>query len=317
MSNRISIIVPIYNSSKTLDRCIKSIINQSYRNIEILLIDDGSTDESASICKKYEKKDNRIKYIYKDNSGVGETRNYGIKIATGNYIGFVDSDDEVLPQMYEKLINANIDKKYDIIGCSNYDTDENTGINIKRTLELKEGLQEKERIICDVLYQTKNAWGAVWNKIFKKEVFNNIKFPKNQNIEDYLVTLKAYDKFTVFFVNEPLYIHYAVQNSLSHRPYDEKMLKSYETIDEISEYFRRQEVSKKIKIGCDYLGLSLSEFICRSIWHDRKNTDAKLIKKIKKQEKKKGILKYGTFSAIKLYIKINIYYLFVKFRKVR
>ena len=317
MGKCISVIVPIYNSSKTLDRCIKSILRQEYTNLEILLINDGSVDDSESICKTYAQQDKRINYIYKKNSGAGDTRNYGINIATGDYIGFVDSDDEVLPDMYKKMINANKDEKYDIIGCSNYDTKDSGGFNIKRHLELNPGLQEKETIINDILYQTPNAWGAVWNKIFKKKVFEKIRFPETSIMEDYFVTLRAFNEFSVYYIDEPLYIHYTNNNSLSHRTFKEEMLKGYDTIHSISKYFSRKNSPKSILIGCDYLELSLSEFICRSIWRDNNYKNDWLIKKLKLQEKKKKLLKYKKLSAIKLYMRIKIYYLFTILRKVK
>ncbi len=100
---KISIVVPIYNAEKYLDRCIQSILNQSYKDLEIILIDDGSTDSSNKICNNYQKRDNRIKFISQKNEGVSAARNRGISEATGEFIGFVDSDDYIQPNMYETL----------------------------------------------------------------------------------------------------------------------------------------------------------------------------------------------------------------------
>lgn len=314
MADCISIIVPIYNSSKTLDRCIKSILCQTYKNIELLLVNDGSTDDSEKICLKYQALDNRVKYFYKENTGTGDTRNYGIIKSKGSYIGFVDSDDEVLPNMYEKLINVNKSIKYDIIGCSNYDYFEETNIKKERTLDLKEGIQNN-RIVIDILYQNKNAWGAVWNKIFKREIFNDISFIKTSTLEDYSVTLKVFNEYSVYFIKEVLYIHYINSTSLSHRVYNEKMLLGYNVVNDITNYFKLKKSPKKILNGCIYFKLSLSEFICRSIWKDKKNNNFKVLKKIKKQESIKNVFKCKSLSAFKLYLKINMYYFLMLFRR--
>ena len=100
MDDLISVIVPVYNVEEYLDRCIESIVNQTYKNLEILLIDDGSTDNSYNICDKWAKKDNRIKVVHKENGGVSSARNVGLDVATGDYIGFVDSDDYISIDMY-------------------------------------------------------------------------------------------------------------------------------------------------------------------------------------------------------------------------
>lgn len=101
----ISIIVPVYNAEKYLRECIDSILQQTYTDIEVLLIDDGSTDDSLSICQEYEKKDKRVKVYHKKNSGVSDTRNFGIDHANGEYISFCDSDDKIASSLYEVLIN--------------------------------------------------------------------------------------------------------------------------------------------------------------------------------------------------------------------
>ena len=115
---KISIIVPIYNTKKYIDRVVNCLINQTYHNLEIILVDDGSTDGSSMLCDKYKKKDNRIKVIHQKNSGVSVARNVGLKHATGEYIGFVDSDDYISLNMYETLYNNLINTNSDISVCN-------------------------------------------------------------------------------------------------------------------------------------------------------------------------------------------------------
>ena len=113
----LSIIVPVYNVEKYIERCIKSILNQSFTNFELILVDDGSPDNCGKICDEYKKKDSRIKVIHKKNGGLSDARNAGLNIATGKYIGFVDSDDIIHPQMYEKLFNCINKYNSDIVQC--------------------------------------------------------------------------------------------------------------------------------------------------------------------------------------------------------
>ena len=114
----ISIIVPVYNVEKYLSKCIDSIINQTYKNIEIILIDDGSTDSSGAICDKYALVDSRIHVLHIENSGVSNARNVGLNHATGDYIGFVDSDDYIEPNMYELLLEELIADDVDVVQCN-------------------------------------------------------------------------------------------------------------------------------------------------------------------------------------------------------
>lgn len=118
--DKISIVVPIYNVEKYLDQCVKSIINQTYKNLEIILVNDGSIDNSGKICDKYKRQDNRVIVIHKENGGSSDARNVGIQIATGKYIGFVDSDDYIEKDMYEFLYNNMINENADISCCNRF-----------------------------------------------------------------------------------------------------------------------------------------------------------------------------------------------------
>ncbi|MGZ5551627.1 MAG: glycosyltransferase family 2 protein, partial [Nitrososphaeraceae archaeon] len=120
MKDKISIIIPVYNGVKYLPKCIDSVLNQTYKNLEIILVDDGSTDESGKICDTYSLKDNRIKVVHKQNGGLSDARNTGLKIATSEYIGFVDSDDFIESDMYEILLKTLYAYDADIVQCASY-----------------------------------------------------------------------------------------------------------------------------------------------------------------------------------------------------
>ena len=116
----ISVIIPCYNVEKYIDRCMESVLNQTYRNLEIILVDDGSTDGTGEIIKKYAEHDHRIKILHQKNKGAGAARNAGMEIASGSYIGFVDSDDWIAEDMYEYLIGIIKEEDADIAACDFY-----------------------------------------------------------------------------------------------------------------------------------------------------------------------------------------------------
>lgn len=189
MDIKVSIIVPVYNVELYLNKCIKSLLNQTLKEIEIILIDDGSTDKSGSICDEYAKIDNRITVLHKNNEGLGLTRNYGIKRAKGKYIGFVDSDDYVLEDMYEHLYNIAEKHRADVVFSSNCYRITNEGEIKKQKPNIEEEkIFVKDNIINELLpdiissppeYKSDGVIGvAVWKGLYnsKKIIENNIMF---------------------------------------------------------------------------------------------------------------------------------------------
>lgn len=165
----ISIIVPIYNAEKYLKRCIESIISQTYLNLEIILVDDGSKDNSSKICDDYANKDNRIKVIHKENEGVSKARNDGLKLATGKYILFVDSDDWLEKEMCEKMINKIISNDSDLVVCeyNNFYENENRTENVN--------LKDLKNVsFAEIISDDSNKYGGFpWNKLIKRSVIKN------------------------------------------------------------------------------------------------------------------------------------------------
>lgn len=179
---KISIIVPIYNVEKYLDKCIKSIVNQSFKNLEIILVDDGSLDICPAICDEWTKKDYRIKVIHKENGGLSDARNAGLSVASGDYIAFVDSDDYIEPDMYEMLLKVAIDNNCDIVSCKlrmvykndiNLIANDDTGEVIYYSTE-----DAMSALIDDKIRQ------VVWNKLYKADIIKNIPFDVGKYHED-------------------------------------------------------------------------------------------------------------------------------------
>lgn len=183
----ISIIIPVYNAERYLNKCINSILNQNFRNFELILVNDGSLDNSGNICEYYSQKDSRIKVFHQDNQGVSKARNLGLKYATGNYIHFIDSDDWIEKNFFSTYFN-NLEKDVDIVfvGCKI----ENKDCTI--TINLQDYIYNKKEIAIPQLYQ-KGLLGVTWNKLFKNKIIQtyNIRFnPQLNSFEDELFTLE-------------------------------------------------------------------------------------------------------------------------------
>lgn len=199
----ISIIVPVYNVKDFLRECVKSLLNQTYFNIEIILVDDGSTDGSDQICDEYAGEDPRIIVIHKSNGGLSDARNRGLDIARGEYIGFVDSDDWIEPQMYEKLYNKIKSGSYDIAVCSLIREYKN-----KSVIEpLKELIYTRDDSLSALLLGIE-LHDHAWSKLYHNKVFNNVRFPTGKFYEDVLTTYKTFlNANSVVVEPSPLY-HY-------------------------------------------------------------------------------------------------------------
>ncbi len=191
MNDLISIIVPVYNVEKYLEKCVKSIIHQTYQKIEIILVDDGSKDNSGKLCDELQKKDNRIKVIHKPNGGLSDARNAGLKLAQGQYIGFVDSDDYIAKDMFQTLYHLIQENNADISIISYYELYQDKVIRVRdsKTQEIFTKIQALRELLIDTKIQS-----YAWNKLFKKELFEAIEFPTNKNFEDIATTLFLFER---------------------------------------------------------------------------------------------------------------------------
>ena len=181
---KISVIVPVYKVEKYLNKCVDSIINQTYKNLEIILVDDGSPDNCGKICDEYSKKDNRIKVIHKENGGVSSARNVGLDLATGDYIGFVDSDDWIETDMYEYLLNICIKFNCQVSRC-NYIECNDYNKTYKKEQE-KISIFENDDIIIDLVTGNWNE-GVLWNKLYKKSLLQGIVFDEKLSCSEDLL----------------------------------------------------------------------------------------------------------------------------------
>ncbi|WP_027108693.1 glycosyltransferase family 2 protein [Lacticigenium naphthae] len=193
MNPLISVIVPVYNVESLLPRCLNSIVLQTYANLEILLIDDGSTDESLEICRSYEREDSRIKVLTKPNGGQGSARNMGLSICKGDLITFVDSDDWLVKEIYEHVVQLFNKLKIDIVSFNTIQTngDEKLPEVTDQVVEVN-GVE----ILEDYLYrgQTEVAPFTVWRKVYSKSILENLRFDEKTINEDILFNYSALEK---------------------------------------------------------------------------------------------------------------------------
>ena len=210
MEPLISVIVPIYQVEAYLRQCIDSILLQTHRNLDIILIDDGSPDGCPKICDEYAEKDNRIRVIHKENGGLSDARNAGLTIARGEYIGFVDSDDWIMPDMYEYLLQGICGYGADISYCG--------WVNIHETWvdyqnEQTDKVYTMETALNELFFDRLKNFS--WNKLYKAELWEKVRFPKGRNFEDILTTYKLFERSArVAILKEPKYCYRIRQGSI-------------------------------------------------------------------------------------------------------
>ena len=223
---KLSIIVPIYNVEKYLPRCIESILNQTFREFELILINDGSTDNCKEICEKYKKIDSRIIVVNKKNGGLSSARNFGIDISRGEYIGFVDPDDFIDSNMYEILFNIINLYQSDIVICDYYKVSE---YNIKKYEEIQ--LNNKGIIVENInnidaierILTVGEKFIFAWNKIYKRRLFENLRYNEGMIYEDeFLAHRILYRCNKVSIINSSLYYYVQRKGSIVNSTFSSK-----------------------------------------------------------------------------------------------
>ena len=223
---KVSIITPIYNAQEHIERSIKSVINQSYKNIELILINDGSTDNTENICRVYEEKDTRVTLLNIKNLGPGYARNKGMELANGDYISFVDADDYLHNNAIETLISKALESDYDVVTGSYFivkdeivASKDNYGNRELNKFDTEEGQKHYNS------FKTSSSFGYVWGKVYKRLFLeeNNIRFSKDRKVflEDTLFNLKLFARNPKYYVlSTPTYYYNIIDDSLSNKSED-------------------------------------------------------------------------------------------------
>ncbi len=208
----ISVIIPVYNVEQYLDRCLESVVNQTYKNLEIILVDDGSPDNCPKMCDEWAKKDSRIKVIHKQNGGASSSRNTGLDVMTGDFMCFIDSDDFIAKNYIEVLYNNLIETNSDVSMCMCCYVYENR--KYKFNLENKRSVYSNESVYDLLFYDDSVERIVPWCKIYKKEIFENLRFKNVKIHEDELIMLDIFSRCkTIVKTYAQLYYYFQRNNS--------------------------------------------------------------------------------------------------------
>lgn len=254
---KLSIIVPVYNVEKYLKKCVESILCQTFSDYELILVDDGSTDNCPAICDEYARMDCRVRVIHKKNGGLSDARNAGLGIARGIYVGFVDSDDFIHPQMYEALMFLGEKSMADMVQCEfcKFFADEEAVIKEIEVEEISAQLFTGEEIIGDFNDKKQIIHSTVCNKIYQRAIFQNIKFPKGYFYEDSYIHLSTLEKARIIAkTSVALYFYRQRSGSIMHSEYSPKWFQgTYNNNNNNLAYFRKKKLKKQEQYALDEL----------------------------------------------------------------
>ena len=222
MKDKISIIVPVYNVEKYLSECVDSIVGQAYQNMEVILVDDGSTDGSGAICDRFALTDNRIIVIHQKNRGISASRNAALQIADGDYIGFVDSDDVIHPQMYQWLIEAMKKTDTDVAICHELAFFKDTCDFSRMDSYHIESIEDKRQVFSHFMDNWAGPVNFVWNKLYKRKLWDGVHFKENTKMEDMYIQPELMSRVKrVVWIKEALYGYRQRQGSIMNSSKDD------------------------------------------------------------------------------------------------
>lgn len=257
--NKISIILPIYNVENFLPQCLNNVINQTHKTLEIILVNDGSADSCPQICENYAAKDHRIKVIHQKNGGLSDARNAGLKVATGDFISFVDSDDLLALDFCQKLLDALFENNADIAECNFLMFEgENDLKNLSHTRHAKTEIFKTEKALELLIQQQLKQ--VVWNKIYRSEVIQDLQFPVGKINEDEFWTYKVFGNATkVVQIPDALYFYRQQEGSIMGKKYSIKRLDGLQALEERISYMKSQFPQLE--------NLAIQKFCLGAIWH--------------------------------------------------
>lgn len=243
----ISVIVPVYNTEKYLSRCIESVLNQTYKAFELILVDDGSTDKSPHICDDYAAKDRRIKVMHQENQGVSSARNKGLDCAKGKYITFVDSDDYIVPEFIEKMHDVMTNNDVEICVCDFFQFASDIMPEVYKQEEIK---IHTGREACFFQYSNRSIkFIAPWGKLYRKKCFDHIAYPVGRIHEDEFITYKLlYQANQIAEIDNKLYGYYINPKGIMRSKFSLTKYDIVEAIDEKEKYFMKNNEQELVKL---------------------------------------------------------------------
>jgi glycosyltransferase involved in cell wall biosynthesis len=323
MNPLISVIVPLFNVEQYLIESLKSIQNQSYANIEIILINDGSTDTTRTICEKFSHTENRAKLINTENKGVSSARNIGIEYSSGEYLIFLDPDDLFEPQLIEKLYKQIEVFETDISCCGFTKEYKRTVSSIEKTNEVNLILSPTEAL--NLILDDQYFKGFVWNKLFSKNIINfpnKIKFDEDiQFCEDLLFCCQAISQSKkISYENTGLYHYFINENSVSKNKFSSKKMTSLNALEKIISLIKNDDLECKNKFETYYTNMVLSLLMngmkLKKINNSEKEKLIKIIQSVKLTTIKDKKVKFFCFlSKININLSYSIWSLLKKINK--
>lgn len=221
MDKLVSIIIPVYNVGKYLSRCIESIQRQTYTNLQIILVDDGSTDSSSELCDEYEKKDDRIIVIHKENGGLSSARNAGLEICQGEFFSFVDSDDWIDENCIDIMLKAILESKSDIVQCGYRKVDDDKNVIFQSTME--NSILNGHKEILDSFFVLQNYNTMACMKLYRSDLLGDVRFYNGRNNEDTIYFADYINQIDrVQIINDILYNYYINCDSIMHSRINKK-----------------------------------------------------------------------------------------------
>lgn len=240
---KVSVIVPIYNVEKYLEKCINSLLSQTLEDIQIILVNDGSKDNSGNIAKEYEKNNkDRVIYVEKENGGLSDARNYGIKYATGDFIAFLDSDDYIEKNAYEEMYNKAIEENADYVECD-FIWEFPNKIRVDKQYPYK----NKKEMLSFVRV-------VAWNKLIKRQLIidNNLEFPKGLRYEDIEFTYKLIPFVNKFVYVDKPFIHYVQREGSIANVQNERTAEIFTVLDNVIEFYKKNNIYEKYRDELEY-----------------------------------------------------------------
>lgn len=263
----ISVIIPVYNTDEYLDTCIESVVRQTFKNLEIILVDDGSNDSSPRICDEWAAKDERIRVIHKSNGGQGEARNYGVEAANGTYIGFVDSDDVIVSDMYEKMYDFLTLNNADMVQCSMFSFSEYplTAFPEMSAKPLNEMLSPEDAV--KILLSTSRITSTCPNVLIRKDIADRIPFDTGMINEDVMWLYRAIrESSKIVLTDEQLYGYYQREGSTMNAAYSDKRFDALKALNMRAEDVRTSFPSLYPLAERSYAGVCMYHYqtLCRN-----------------------------------------------------
>ena len=289
MNSTVSVIIPVYNVAKYLSRCVESIISQDYGDLQIILIDDGSTDGSAELCDSFAEKDRRVLTVHQSNHGVAAARNAGLAHVAGGYIFFLDSDDFIEKETLSRLMAHRTGYSIICCGSDRYSDNDGNGTYYKFTEAGDESYTSRQAV--DSMLFGHKVLSVLWGKLYEAELFSGIRFPEGEIHEDESIIYIVLDRAEkIFYLGDVLY-HYAIrEGSITEREYSEANLAKFEAYASRADYFSQKKYEKEYEY-------TIVRIIDEAYWAVKKDRKYRKLIREKVSRTDLHMKKFGFYTA--------------------